>query len=36
MPNVSRRSFVELAAGMITSLPVLAGGRIRAPRPAYA
>ena len=36
MPNVSRRSFVELAAGMITSLPVLAGGRILAPRPAYA
>ena len=36
MPCVSRRSFVELAAGMITSLPVLAGGRILAPRPAYA
>ena len=36
MPDVSRRSFVEIATGMLASLPVLAGGRILAPRPAYA
>lgn len=33
MPAVSRRTFVELATGMLTSLPVLAGGaRARAER----
>lgn len=36
MANVSRRSFVELASGLLASLPVLAGGVVLAPRPARA
>ncbi len=36
MPNVSRRSFVELFTGVLASLPVLAGGVILAPRHAHA
>ncbi len=36
MASLSRRSFVELSTGLLTSLPVLAGGFVLAPRPAQA
>ncbi|MBP3885812.1 MAG: hypothetical protein J6D54_12875 [Olsenella sp.] len=36
MPEISRRSFMELATGLLTSLPVLAGGLVLAPRQAHA
>ena len=36
MPNLSRRSFVELSMGMLANLPVLAGGLVLAPNVAYA
>ena len=36
MPDISRRSFVELFAGTLVSLPVLAGGLVLAPQVASA
>ena len=36
MASLSRRSFVALSTGLLTSLPVLAGGFVLAPRPAQA